>query len=185
MSREIWGEALEQAMGATSGYFRPAFFSPSLSGSERNHRKKSQFLLVCDAVFLNNTRAKFHKADDLPTCIPLFGLVGMTYYNRHSESVKRMNILRGNALSTLRIWDCEPWFYQWLFIYKRYFSTLNLILFVHWVFFCCDWSFLSHRPRSVGCAKWGFAGYRWGWVVLGSCLRVRHQEHLWSVLLDS
>lgn len=32
-------------------------------------KKKSQFLLVCDAVFLNNTRARISKADDLPTCV--------------------------------------------------------------------------------------------------------------------
>lgn len=72
MSQEIGGEALEQAMGVTSGYFRPAFFPPSLlvvlKGTTKK-KKKSQFLLVRNSVFLNNTRARISKADDLPTCV--------------------------------------------------------------------------------------------------------------------
>lgn len=45
-------------------------FSPPLSWWYwKEPPKKSQFLLVSDAVFLNNTRARISKADDLPTCV--------------------------------------------------------------------------------------------------------------------
>lgn len=109
----------------------------------------------------------------------------LTYYNRHSESVKRMNILRGNALSTLRIWDCGTWFYRDLFIYKRYFSTLNpnsfctLGIFLLWLKF--PWS----EPRSVGCAKLrglldiGEDGWFWA-VVSESGIRSTSGQFSWT-----
>lgn len=67
-----WRRGTWTGHGCDKWVFQACIFPPiSLGGTERNHqkKKKSQFLLVRNSVFLNNTRARISKADDLPTCV--------------------------------------------------------------------------------------------------------------------
>lgn len=51
MRQEIRGELPEQTRGVTSGYFRPAFFSLSLGGTEGNHPKNPNSFCIL-GIFL-------------------------------------------------------------------------------------------------------------------------------------
>ena len=110
MSQEIGGEALEQAMGVTSGYFRPAFFPPSLlvvlKGTTKKKKKKNpNFFWFVILSSWTTPEPEFQRQMIYPPVYPIIWAGWyLAYYSRHSESVKRMNIVRGNALSTLRIW---------------------------------------------------------------------------------
>ena len=103
-----WRRGTWTGHGCDKWVFQACIFPPiSLGGTERNHQKKKNpnFFWFVILSSWTTPEPEFQRQMIYPPVYPIIWAGWyLAYYSRHSESVKRMNIVRGNALSTLRIW---------------------------------------------------------------------------------
>lgn len=71
MSQEIGGEALEQAMGVTSGYQACIFLPLFLGGTERNHQKNPNFFWLVMLSSWTTPEPEFQRQMIYPPVYPI------------------------------------------------------------------------------------------------------------------